>query len=144
MRNHCFAALVAALLLAGQVAAQNLSSQPNDELCIRMAVEMIRGDQAAKDALRPMLEQRGETCAPPDMYLKIAEARLQFLQAQQTQAVNDAGLEEQRREDRAARIRAAGQAWLIYQGQQDAQRRSNTPSTTTCNTFAGTTTCNTR
>lgn len=144
MRNGMrFSIASSLLLLACTALAQDLSSQPNDELCIAMAVGMIRGDQATKDAVRPILEQRGEDCAPSETYLKIAEARLQFLQAQQAQVAQDAATEQQRKADRDARIRGAGQAWLIYQAQQDAQRRANFPKTTTCNTFGGTTTCNT-
>lgn len=131
-------------LLPGTVFAQGLRAQPNDELCIALAVAMIRGDQAVKDEAKPILEQRNETCAPSDMYLKIAEARLQFLAAQQQGASNAAMEEQQRQSDRDARIRAAGQAWLIYQSQQDAIRRNNAPKTTTCRTFGGTTTCDTR
>lgn len=140
----------AVLLAFGLVActsaasAEGLSTQPNDEICIALAVAMIRGDQAVKDEARPLLEQRNETCSPADMYLKIADARLQFLNAQQ-QGQQMAALEEQqRRSERDARIRTAGQAWLIYQAQQDALRRSNAPKTTTCRTFANTTTCDTR
>lgn len=145
MRRYAGKAVGAALaLMAGSAVAQDLTSQPNDELCIVMAVGMIRGDQATKDAVRPILEQRGERCDPADMYLKIAEARLQFLQAQQSQVAQDAATEQQRKADRDARIRNAGQAWLIYQAQQDAQRRASFPKTTSCQTFGDSTTCNTR
>lgn len=135
-----------ALLLLSPFAgmAQDLKSQPNDELCIALAVAMIRGDQTTKDSVTPLLEERKEACAPSDMYLKIAEARLQFMKANQAQVAQDAATEQQRKADRDARIRSAGQAWLIYQAQQDAQRRANFPKTTTCSTFANTTTCDTR
>lgn len=131
-------------LAPGFALAEGLASQPNDEVCIALAVAMIRGDQAVKDEAKPLLEERNETCAPAEMYLKIAEARLQFLNAQQQGQANAALEEQQRKSDRDARIRAAGQAWLIYQAQQDAIRRNNAPKTTTCRTFAGTTTCETR
>lgn len=141
-RGKCLA-FVALLLTAAPALAQDFTSLPNDELCIAMAVGMIQGDQPTKDAMRPILEQRGETCAPAETYLKIAEARLQFIQAQQAKAAQDAAAEQQRKADRDARIRSAGQAWLIYQAQQDAQRKADFPKTTRCNTFEGMTTCHT-
>ncbi len=133
-----------AALATGAALGQDLSKLPNDELCIAMAVSMIQGDQPTKDAVRTALKQRGEVCEPADMYLKIGQARLQFLQAQQGQVAQQAAAAEQAKADRDAHIRKAGQAWLIYQAQQDAQRRANTPKTTTCSTFFDTVTCDTR
>lgn len=131
-------------LTTGAALGQDLNKLPNDELCIAMAVGLIQGDQPTKDAVRPVLEQRGEVCEPADMYLKIGQARLQFLQAQQGQVAQQAAAAEQAKSERDAHIRKAGQAWLIYQAQQDAQRRANTPTTTRCRTVFDTVTCDTR
>ncbi len=136
--------MIGLALLAAPAHAEDLASKRNDELCVSLAMSMIQGDRAAKDELQPVLVQRGESCAPSDMYIKIAESRLRLQQAGQNQAALDEVAEQQRRSDRDARIRAAGQAWLIHQAQQDAQRRANFPKTTTCRSFANTTTCDTR
>lgn len=136
--------LLPLLLLSGGVGAEGLDAMPNDELCIAMAVGMITGNQDLKDTTRPELERRGEICAPADMYIKIAEARIGFMRAQAGQAPPPpAPLPEP---NWRSRVGAAADAFLIMQRQQQEQRRQNTviPSTTTCNTFEGMTTCHTR
>lgn len=136
--------LLSLLLLSGAAGAEGLESMPNDELCIAMAVGMITGNQEIKDTTRPELERRGEICAPADMYIKIAEARIGFMQAQAGRAPPPP-LQPPEPSWRN-RIGAAADAFLIMQRQQQEQRRQNTvvPSTTTCNTFEGMTTCHTR
>lgn len=137
-------ALLSLLLLSGSVGAEGLESMPNDELCIAMAVGMITGSQELKETTRPELERRGEICAPGDMYIKIAEARIGFMRAQAGQAPSPPPQPPE--PSWRSRVGAAADAFLIMQRQQQEQRRQNTviPSTTTCNTFEGMTTCHTR
>lgn len=138
------ALLLPLLLLSSAAAAEGLDAMPNDELCIAMAVGMITGNQDLKDTTRPELERRGEICAPADMYIKIAEARIGFMRAQAGQAPPPPV--EPPEPSWRRRVGAAADAFLIMQRQQQEQRRQNTviPSTTTCNTFEGMTTCHTR
>lgn len=135
--------LALALLSAASAnAADGIQAVPNDELCIAMAVGMITGSQEVKDSVRPELERRSEICAPADMYIKIAEARIGFMQAKAAEPQPPA---PEPRPSIRQRIGQAADAYLEFQRQQQLQRQTRpAPTTTTCNSFEGTTTCHTR
>ncbi|WP_423176270.1 MULTISPECIES: hypothetical protein [unclassified Stenotrophomonas maltophilia group] len=134
--------LALALLSAASAnAADGIQAVPNDELCIAMAVGMITGSQEVKDSVRPELERRSETCAPADMYIKIAEARIGFMQAK---AATPQPPAPEPRPSMRQRIGQAADAYLDFQRQQQLQRQTRpAPTTTTCNSFEGMTTCHT-
>ena len=133
--------LALALLYAASAnAADGIQAVPNDELCIAMAVGMITGSQEVKDSVRPELERRLETCAPADMYIKIAEARIGFMQAK---AATPQPPAPEPRPSMRKRIGQAADAYLELQRQQQQRQTRPVPTTTTCNSFEGMTTCHT-
>lgn len=128
--------IAVALLASAPVMAQDLTAFSHDELCIWRAASLI--DPAAVpqiDAITAEIARRGDDCSDPG-YIQIAEARLRRVDAvvaAQAQAESD------RHKERAARIRAAGRAYLELQDQQ-RQRvvQPAHPVTTTCkDTYAG-------
>lgn len=122
-----------ALLIALALAGSPVSAMPNDELCITFAAQLITGaEDSEKIPIAQELSQRGEACEPPEMYIKIAEARLRMAIARSEGEAQQALAAEDAKQERNARIRALGRGLLQMQGQQDAERRQNRPTTTHC------------
>lgn len=131
-----------ALLLTGPAVAGEASNLSHDELCIWRAASLI-DPKVPEETARIVADEiatRGESCSDP-IYMQAAQARLANAQRQadvQTQSDYQQRLaDEDRRHERAERIRAAGRA--ILQQQQDQRDRAwaNRPTTTTCNPTMG-------
>lgn len=69
---------------------------------------------------------------PSDLYIRLAETRLRLMRENSTAQAQEETDKELARQERNARIRAAGRAMLQMQQDQDAQRRATTPTTTRC------------
>lgn len=138
--------LIAALLLPTAAAAQDWASKPNDELCISLAVQMISGQDSGKQALIDELTTRGEDCSPSDMYIKIAQARLEFIAARARDQAQPIAATQSDDDSFRRGVGRAAQAYLLLQQQRQAEINANRPITTTCrhNDMMGTTTCDTR
>lgn len=130
--------LLAALPFAVQ--AGDLVPMESPELCVLYSMTLITGQptySATQPEIVAELGRRGESCAPADVYMAAATERVRRLEAADEIQRQGEATADLRREERNARIRAAGRAWLQMQEQ-------NRPQVTQCKTFAGTMTCTTQ
>lgn len=134
------------LLLAGPAMAGDPSTFSHDELCIWRAAALIDPSTppaGTAGAMAAELSKRGETCDDPS-YVQIAEARLQAAERYASeQAHAQAAQSQDEREERNARIRAAGRAYLLLQEQQRERAQQNRPVTTTCHQLGSSVQCTT-
>lgn len=131
--------VASALALAAPLAVQagDVTHMESPELCVLYGVTLITGQpsySASQSEIVAELERRVESCAPADVYMAAARERVRRLEAADEIVRQAESRDSLRREERNARIRAAGRAWLQLQEQ-------NRPKTTRCTTFADTMTC---
>lgn len=129
------------LLLLVLAAPAMASDLPNAELCVLHDMTLITGASVAghdEQALSAELRKRGEACSDPS-YMQAATQRVQNLQTQaealarlqQEHDALQAQLDQQQAEARAARIRAAGRAYLEMQSSRPVVQPPH-PTITTC------------
>lgn len=129
--------LTLALVSPFAVQANDLTPMASPELCVLYGMTLITGQPTYSASQAEIVAEMGlrkESCTPSDVYMAAATERVRRLEAAQEIQRQGEATAEMRREDRNARIRAAGRAFLQMQEQ-------SRPKTTRCTTFGNTVTC---
>src|SRR3546814_4649456 len=99
--SHLVAKLSAAVLaLATWPAEAQTPAEIGDEVCIALATSFLTGDTSNRAALASEMRISGLTCQPSDMYMQVAQYRLQTQAAEEREA-------EERRDRKSTRLNSS-------------------------------------
>lgn len=139
--------------------AIDLTNSSDTELCVALAMTMAGVEQVPVDSggyviqgdIAAALRERGQECAPGDLYMEVARSRLpafhqaqqqqQLLQQQQDQLARIQA--EQIRQQRAQALFQAGQMFLNMAQPRPVAPMLSPPVRTNCSTWGNRTNCTT-